>query len=368
MGAGFSQPAGLPLATQLFEKVIENINDRYGNRTKFHSDLDEFKSYSEKTNTQYNLESFMSYLDIEHFLRLRGSKTFKDEGNESQIMVRRAIGHVIHSHTPGQKKIPEVYYKFASALRPHDIVLTFNYDIILEKVLEHLDIPFRLFPARFTEIHGSSATVDSEANEIVILKLHGSIDWFDDTEFRVYQKKANDYAGKFIRHPIFDDLGKYQAVPLAEGPRFLDDPLLHIHRIKLSDKFYQIDRSFEAPFILAPSTVKFVYAKPLIDFWNGLGRTGAYNLGFSVIGFSLPMHDEYIRVLLFKLTQNYQSWWDSQLSNTLKENVRIIDYRTKEFDIENLKQRYSFIDSDRCDFWLSGFNEDSVEFLQRKER
>ncbi|TGM03246.1 SIR2 family protein [Leptospira jelokensis] len=368
IGAGFSQPAGLPLAGALFEKVIKIIENQYGKKTKFQTDLEEFKSYTKKTNTELDLESFLSYLDIEHFLKLRGSKTFNEEGNESQIMIRRAIGKIIQSHTPSIEKIPKVYHKFAKNLEPHDIILTFNYDIILERTLEHLNIPFRLFPMRYTEIHKGSATVDSSKEEVVILKLHGSVDWFDESEFRHLQNELKDFDGKIIKHPVFSDLNKYQTTPIVEGPRFPDEKIKNIYRIKKVDEFYREDRSFQTPFILAPSTVKFVYAKPLMEFWHGLGRTGAYNLGFSIIGFSLPSHDEYIRILLFKLSQNYKSWWDTPLLNTLKEDIKVVDFRKNQKEKNLLLQRYSFFESDKKNFWFNGFNEKSVDFLFKKKR
>jgi hypothetical protein len=55
-----------------------------------------------------DLERFMSYLDIEHYLGFRGSKTWSSEGNESQLMIRKAIGHVIHSRMPDPGALPDV--------------------------------------------------------------------------------------------------------------------------------------------------------------------------------------------------------------------------------------------------------------------
>ena len=57
--------------------------------------------------------------------------------------------------------------------------------------------------------------------------------------------------------------------------------------------------------ILSPSHMKIVYATPFMDFWNGLGQAGGYNLGISIIGFSLPEHDDYIKISLYKMIGNY---------------------------------------------------------------
>lgn len=110
--------------------------------------------------------------------------------------------------------------------------------------------------------------------------------------------------------------------------------------------------------------MKFVYAPPLLDFWHGLGRAGGYNLGISIIGFSLPEHDEYIRQILYNLICNYQeSWWDEELLETLKDNVKFVDFRDEQKGQEEFMQRYGFSNKEKSAFWLDGFSTEAVEFL-----
>ena len=138
LGAGFSRPAGLPLATELFPAVRARIEHQHGVDTKFHRDLQNCLSYCEdcgiegQNETSLDLELFMSYLDIEHYLELRGSDTWSQEGNETQLIIRKAIGAVIHERTPPPDKLPDVYYRFAERLSAHDTTLTFDYDLVLE--------------------------------------------------------------------------------------------------------------------------------------------------------------------------------------------------------------------------------------------
>ena len=125
-------------------------------------------------------ESFLGFLDTEHFLGLKGSDTWSEEGNESQLMVRRAIAEILHQRTPS--KPPELYRAFARKLNTSDWVYTFNYDTLLESALEAEGIPYRLFPHRHSEV-GAFNTVDSSREEVVVLKLHGSIDWCDRSSY-----------------------------------------------------------------------------------------------------------------------------------------------------------------------------------------
>ena len=87
IGAGFSVPAGLPLASDLYRLVKESIENAYGTDTRFHRSLEEYIDYRkacdnvELDEEDIDIEEFMSFLDIEHFLGLQGSDTLSDEGN-----------------------------------------------------------------------------------------------------------------------------------------------------------------------------------------------------------------------------------------------------------------------------------------------
>jgi hypothetical protein len=105
LGAGFSAAAGLPLGTNLWEEIrrratlmASNPNDR---ASQFLDDLNsyiQFKRECEGISLQpreVNFEEFLGYLDIEHFLGLRGKETFSSDGNETQIIVKTLIGQIL---------------------------------------------------------------------------------------------------------------------------------------------------------------------------------------------------------------------------------------------------------------------------------
>lgn len=376
LGAGFSKSAGLPLASELFPLAKAAIESEYGRDTKFQRDLENYLRYRrecdgvELDERKVDLEELMSFWDIEHFLWLRGKDTWSDEGNESQLMIRKAIGRVIHSRTPSLSDIPDAYLRFAEGLSVNDYVLSFNYDILLERALERVGKSYRLFPERFKSIGWYSNEVDSEKEEVVLLKLHGSVDWFSNKQF-LESKASLEAQGlkKSSLHTVFDDVAKYKAEPLVDGIRSESDPLTNIFRIRDPDSYYYRDSGFNAPFLLSPSHVKFLYAPPLLDFWRGLSRAGGYNLGLSVIGFSLPHHDEYIRQILYAMVSNYQnSSWDQKFLSEHKDNVKFIDFRNDPVGIKDYKSRYSFSDQTKSRFWLDGFSESAVKFLFTSSR
>lgn len=376
VGAGFSRPAGLPLACELFSEVKKIIEIRYGGDTKFHRDLRNYIDYRKACDSSYfdekmvDLEELMSYLDIEHYLELRGSDTWSSEGNESQLMIRRAIGEVISSRTPQSDRLPDCYYRFAENISTHDTVLTLNYDLILERAMEHVGKPYRLFSRRYKNIGKYTCTVDSDVEEVVLLKLHGSLDWFDDRQYlKLKQDQIDQGLGDHEVHSVFDHRERYKMARLVDGPRPTDDLLLHIHRANDIDAYYACDRTFSAPLVLSPSHVKFVYAEPLLDFWRGMGQAGGTNLGISIVGFSLPAHDEYIRIGLYQMISNYQqSWWNEKILDTLKDNVRLVDFRNSSEGIADLKMRYSFVDTTRAEYFFEGFGNKAVDFLFARPR
>lgn len=373
LGAGFSRPAGLPVATELYPAVKGFIESQHGTETKFDRDVGEYLKYCDdcgvggQTKDSLDLEMLMSYLDIEHHLELRGSDTWSREGNESQLMIRKAIGKVIHDRTPA--KLPDCYLWFAEMLSPRDIVLSFNYDLVLEVALAQVGIPFRRYPHRFKSVNAHGGTLDSDTEELILLKLHGSLDWFDDSQFLDLQRslQAQGVSNRCL-HSVFDEPERYGAKPLVDGLLPPNDPLVHLHAIQDVSSYYAKDGGFNAPFILSPSHVKFVYASPIMSLWNGLGRAGGYNLGVSVIGFSLPPHDEYIRVGMHQMLRNYASWWNTPMLGALKDYVRFVDFKTDQVEKDAYVDRYRFAGADRSKFFFGGFGPDSLEFLFNQPR
>lgn len=100
-----------------------------------------------------------------------------------------------------------------------------------------------------------------------------------------------------------------------------------------------------------------------------MGLVGGKNLGTSIIGFSLPKHDEYIRIGLYQMISNYQqTGWDEKIFGGLKDYVRIVDKPPDEDCAAKLKSRYNFVDATKADYFLTGFGMDAIKFLFSKTR
>ena len=319
LGAGFSRAAGLPLAVELWPEVQRRARTLPGRAKQFWDDLEIYIQYRKDcdgvtlTPDQVDFEEFLAFLDIEHYLGLRGSDTWSVDGNEAQVVVKTLIAEILAEAMPSVEAVPQLYRRFAAGLQPNDYVLTFNYDVLLEHALESVGKPFRLFPQRFKNVRPGLAEVDTSREEVVILKLHGSIDWFDRTQYSEFEAAFVEQGSHSPPpHPVFANATSLDVVPLVDGPRFPNDPLRHMHRVRKLEDLYQRSFLFRCtPWLLSPSSMKMLYTATLRDFWYGLGDAGTLNFGLAIVGFSLPQHDDYARQVLYRLVTNYQTtYWN----------------------------------------------------------
>ena len=371
LGAGFSRPAGLPLGHELWAEVRGRLRGRYGSDSHVEHDLRRYAEYlsacegMEVDIEAIDYERFLGFLDTEHFLGLKGSDTMSSDGNESQLMVRHAIAEILYERTP--KNPPELYRKFAKGLDTSDWILTFNYDTLLESALDAEGVPYRLFPQRFSEISAGFNAIDDSVDEVVVLKLHGSIDWCDrssyDDEIEYSKQSAPSYE---VKHPVFGADRRVDSVKLTDGPMVKNDPLAKLYRIGNVGRLLGLGLGFWqwCPFMLAPSQTKLIYTPTLREFWFGMQEGGGLNLSLGVIGYSLPAADEYARQALYHLFRNYTGYEpDLELFGRKKTPIRILDSAPPGDSGTDIRSRYRFADWSRTDLRLDGFNETTLEWV-----
>lgn len=374
LGAGFSKAAGLPLASELWPQIYKRATEKYGTDSKFHKDLKGYLRYKRECEgidvavDQIDFEDFMRVLDIEHFLGLRGSDTWSVDGNEGTVIVKTLIGEILAEATPIPSKIPDLYLDFAKQLQPDDYVLTFNYDTLLEDSLEVVKKSYRLFPSRYKSVTPGMGFVDDLKSEVILLKMHGSINWFDRTQHSELEieRKNNGLTTPGPNHPIFCSQRPLLITKILDGPRHAHDPLAQMYRVPDIKQLYQKDLFLSPPWILTPSSVKILYADKLKDFWKGLGQAGALNFGLSIIGYSLPKHDEYARQTLYTLATNYQrNYWEKPPfeNGPKKIPLIIVDLCKNSDQINQLKERYRFVDWNRATLCADGFDEKSLKTI-----
>jgi len=375
LGAGFSQPAGLPLGPDLWRHIRAAAETRSNG---FSADLHLYLTYLKECwgmaldPDDVDFEDFLAFLDIEHRLGFSGSDTWSEQGNTSQILVKQSIGRILTERTPSADELPKVYHQFARQLEPGDYVFTFNYDLVLERALEHVGKAYRLFPNRYSEVHPTWGVIDDDSpDEVVVLKLHGSVDWFDRSSYTELEEiHVEQELPPPARDPVFSPGAPLQTRPLLEGLHSESDPLRMVYRvINGLESVYSLCPNYfgGVPFLLTPSRAKALYADQFSTFWWGIGKIGGYNLGVNIIGYSIPEHDEYARQALFRLLRNYQdSWWQEDMFlGRRKEKVVLVDRQTDQVGQKFLLKRYGFLEDSKTHYVRSGFDESAVRLIER---
>ncbi len=369
LGAGFSKPAGLPLGNELFTLVIQEAKRRTLWKNIIEPDIENYLWYQEEAKgiivnpENINFEDFLAFLDYEHFLGLKGSDTWSSEGNRSQIAIRNLIAYVLNKKQKGIKHSDfELYLDFVDRLNPGDYIYTFNYDTVLETALRKRNIPYRLFPDRYKTISLFDGELETDEREVVVIKVHGSIDWFDISRFKEedeVSKKLTIYARP--KHYVFSDPSILEPRKIVNGLYWPDSPLQRIYRIKKLDTYFE-NKSMviEAPLIISPSLSKTLYLQPLREFWNGFARVGAWNSRVGVIGFSMPFQDEYILQPMYHLITNFQQVKDIA-PHIRKSNLKMIDYRQSPESISEYKKRFMFVDWNTTDVYFNGFDRHAID-------
>jgi hypothetical protein len=371
LGAGFSRPAGLPLGNELFSLVLaEAARDREPSFAELLRDeAQRYRLYTERTTgrvlktDELELEQFMSFLDTEHALGFTGGETFSDQGNKAQLLIRYLIAKVLYRL---QRRMSadarNLYDDFASHLDPGDWILTFNYDTIVEEALERAKKPFRLMPARYKAVDEWGATYADDDSDVVVLKMHGSIDWFKKDHYKRnlrYRRRAG--LADRPRDAVFNN-PPVKPEALVRGSYWRTSHLRNVYRARnLSAYFEQAIPLLDPPFLISPSYSKALYLPQLGDFWRDIDSIGSTNGTLAIIGYSLPAYDEYVRQALYAAVRNFQHHDTGDL--VPKTKLKLVDYQQTPKGQDLYRATYRFVDWARAETHFEGFSSDAIRML-----
>lgn len=198
--------------------------------------------------------------------------------------------------------------------------------------------------------------------------MHGSINWFDisayDERQQVYREQDMYVRPK---HEVFAQ--QKEPLPLEKiitGPYPAESPLHKIYQTTNIEKYLSTSSfMFTAPLIISPSYSKMVYLNPLTELWRGFNDSGVGNGTVAVIGFSFPEHDAYVEQPLYHLVDNFQN--NQYFCDILKKtNLKMVDRKQTQQEIDEYKKRYSFVDWSKTDTCFSGFDVNSLDVLFQK--
>ena len=243
------------------------------------------------------------------------------------------------------------------------MVLTFNYDTLLEQALDDIGKPYTLTPQWWLRTDSG----ESRPKFVDLLKLHGSIDWYD----RHYHDAAVDWhaeQGHNVpnRDPIFGPAPAVPSEPLARGRtdvEFGNNILPRVFRVpNHTEHFPMRERvgSNIVPFILPPAYDKLLGHDPILDLWENLHRGQDYYASMIVIGYSMPPHDSYAYETLGRLFVRYQQGGDTTGWGHRRGPIQLVTLADSE---QHALQRLPFLDPAKTRAWNRGFSLDSLDWI-----
>ena len=361
LGAGFSAPAGLPLGNGLLECVRQDIRGsfrRAGWDGTLEQEIEEWASLYPGESIE--LERVLAYSHRKHYLRLLGSDEYFEHGSRSIVAARRAMQRILIRSTPNDT--PSLYRDFARRLCPRDVVLTFNYDTLLEQAFDDIGKPYTLTPEWWLE----TDTNELEPSFVDLLKLHGSIDWYDrhyhDSAMRWHAEQGHDVPN---RDPIFGPAPTVPSEPLSRGRTevYGRKILPRVFRVPDHAKYFPIEDkvgSHIVPFILPPAYDKLLGYEPILDLWENLHRTQDFFSSIVMIGYSMPPYDSYAYETLGRLFIQYQQGGDK----TYWEHRRVpIQLLTLADSRQQALECYPFLGPAKTRVWSKGFSPDSLDWI-----
>ena len=362
LGAGFSKAAGLPLARELLERVREEVKshfERYGRwEGTLEREIIEWRSLY--PGEAVDLERVLAYSHRKHYLRLLGSDEYFEHGSRSIVAARRAIQQILIEATPSVT--PPLYRAFVQRLSPYDVVLTFNYDTLLEQALDDMAIPYTLTPEWWL-----SREIPPSGQEYVdLLKLHGSIDWYNrhyhDEVMRWHSEEGH---GVPDRDPIFGPDPLVQPEPLCRGPveehgrRILP----RVFRVPNHSDHFPFEEgigSHPVPFVLPLAYDKLLGHDAILDLWENLHRTSDAFSAIIVIGYSMPSHDSHAFEALGRLFIDYQQGGETTYWGHRRVPIQVITLADSE---QGALKSMPFIDLQKTRIWHKGFSDESLSWI-----
>lgn len=369
LGAGFSKPAGYPLGDDLLSDVRERVRtqfQRHGWDGPLEEEIEEWTDlYPGKP---LALEAVLAYSHRKHFLKVRGSDEYFEHGSRTIVASRQAIQEILIEYPKVEP--PPLYCEFVKQLTPYDTLLTFNYDTLLEETFDLLDKPFSLTPEWWLcKEDENNSTSFKPKRYVDIIKLHGSIDWYDryyHDDTREFHKKYNSFLDVPDRDPIFSPTPLIPTESLARGK--VEGELGHglINRIfrvpNHREHFPTIRKSVSGivPFLLPPAYDKILGHDPIRELWQNMHRTlDAYSV-IIVIGYSMPIYDGYAYEALGHLISTYQFGGENTWFEQRRVPVQLI---TLSPSVSDALENIPFLNPDKTRVWHKGFNSSCLEWL-----
>jgi hypothetical protein len=268
LGAGFSASAGIPLTATLLETAMKTfatecpgIYERVCNYTRdIQWDDDGSPNFS-----NVGFPDLCTHLEFAELREYAGGERWSDAGSREKLALRFYLAKTIARLTPSNEAIPDLYLQFAKQLTSGDIVISFNWDTLLEKALKKV---------------GKVFTYNFKRDDVKLSKPHGSVNW------RLGQRTKQ---GKVINTLDWKQIG------FADGGMIEIDLYSsnQLHSILTWDRYQPLGEL--QPFLVLPGYGKAFDVRSIATLWYRPEFTFAACRDIFIIGLGLSTDDHFIR-------------------------------------------------------------------------
>jgi hypothetical protein len=164
LGAGASVHAGYPLCSALWSRMAKWVIERQTVDSEFRKAVDVIAAVNGPVK---DIESMFTYLDL-------GQGPFDALTEDDRNFLRGRIRGCLRAYfcsISNMRREAHLYRALAKSVSNGDVIVTFNYDVALESEF------VRAARFRVRNGYGFPADWDEPDSDVIILKLHGSINW-----------------------------------------------------------------------------------------------------------------------------------------------------------------------------------------------
>jgi hypothetical protein len=254
LGAGASKSWGLPLTNELFPLALTGVPKRKDRELIRRFIQYQYPYFRRRWKNYPPFEEFLSlvdvYLDFADVIK-RGHSFSIEQVRRIRKEVLLAISRVLHEART--RAAHAEVKKFAELLRAGDVVITFNWDLLVEEALHDLN---------------KNWECKRNGKAVSILKPHGSLDWYDNQDVSIDPD---------LVFPLNERFGRIQVFRQFRAPR-LARPAV--------------------PVILPPVVNKKIGYEELEAIWRDVWLALRHAPEIYIIGYSLPPEDLHARTAI----------------------------------------------------------------------
>ena len=251
LGAGVSKHCGYPLTNDLLKEITIKANDK-DTHIIYNILRYLYPNFDSRYMIYPNIEEVLSLVETSIELSSKVPLTQYNFYPANALETRKRILKNISTYF--FKKLEQInnkssIYEFAKFLNSDDVVISFNWDLNLEKALKY-------WKKRY------SYDIEDK-NRITILKPHGSINWFKRSEIKIKDTKCQVLIKNIKKNEIY--VFKY-----FRPPKTIKDII---------------------PYIVPPTFKKAIDTLELKRIWNDIYQVLSKTEEINVLGYSLPNID-----------------------------------------------------------------------------